>query len=269
MITIVTDTSVGYSRAELSSRNVKMVSLNYSISGINFSENCRGENGNFFKAMQGKLVKTSQPSPYDFTQIFKQIAETGSEVLCITISSALSGTYSSALLAAREFGDKVKVIDSQSTNGGLHLLVDEAVNMVVGGMPMQKIITCLEELKKKINTVFSVETLEPLRKGGRLVVNQAPSTTLNSRPILKCDGGITFISNVRGTKARISALVSVVPFDARRIFVMKSGDDTVTAPLEAALSAKFPSVKIHLRVVGPVLTAHLGGGAMGIAYISK
>ena len=91
MITIVTDTSVGYSRAELESRGVKLVSLAYLISGIPHSEQPRGENGNYAEKMRGKLLKTSQPTPIAFSRVFEELTENDGEVLCITLSSALSG----------------------------------------------------------------------------------------------------------------------------------------------------------------------------------
>ena len=128
MITIVTDTSVGYSRAEAESRNIRLVSLAY---------------------------KTSQPAPFAFSRIFEELTQNGGEVLCITLSSALSGTYSSAVKAAEPFGKSVRVINSGTVNGGLHLLVDEAVNMLVGGLTLEEICNNLEGIKSKIGTVFT------------------------------------------------------------------------------------------------------------------
>lgn len=268
MITIVTDTSVGYSRAEIESRGIRLVSLAYLISGIPHSEQPRGENGDFMEMMRGKHLKTSQPAPFAFSKIFEELTQNDGEVLTITLSGALSGTYSSAVRAAEPYGNRVRVIDSGTVNGGLHLLVDEAVNMLVGGMTLDDICTNLQEIKKKIGTIFTVESLEPLKKGGRLVVNKAANTTLNSRPILTLFDNIQLITNVRGIKPRVDALVSAVPDTARRIFLMKSeGADTTR--VEAALSARFPHIKIHLRTVGPVLTVHVGEGAMGVAYISR
>lgn len=268
MITIVTDTSVGYSRAELESRGVRLVSLAYLISGIPYSEQPRGENGDYAQKMRGKLLKTSQPAPFAFSRVFEELTENGGEVLCVTLSHALSGTYSSAVKAAEPFGGSVRVINSGTVCGGLHLLVDEAVNMTVGGMTLDEICRNLESLKHKIGTVFTVDSLEPLRKGGRLILNKSANTTLNMRPILTCVDNIQLIENVRGIKPRIDALLSAVPDSARRIFVMKS-EGADTARLESALSARFPHVKIHLRDIGPVVSVHVGEGAMGVAYISR
>lgn len=268
MITIVTDTSVGYSRAETESRGVRLVSLAYLISGIPYSEQPRGENGDYAEKMKGKLLKTSQPTPGAFSRVFEELTEHDGEVLCITLSGALSGTFASAEKAAEEFAGRVRVVNSGTVSCGLHLLVDEAVNMIVCGMGLDEICRNIEEIKNKISTVFTVESLEPLRKGGRLVLNKAANTTLNMRPILSCVDNIKLITSVKGTKPRVDALVNSVPDNVRRIFVMSSaGADTTR--IEAALSARFPHVKIHLRDIGPVVTVHVGEGAMGIAYISR
>lgn len=267
MITVVTDTSVGYSRAEAESRGVRLVSLAYYISGISYSEQPRGENGEYAEKMQeGKLMKTSQPSPYAFTKLFEELTRDGGEVLCVTLSGALSGTYSSACTAAASFGKSVRVIDSGTVSGGMHLLIDEAVNMIVGGFTLDDICKRLSGLKNKIGIVFSVESLEPLKRGGRLVSGGAASTTLNTRPILTQVDGIQFVSNVRGTKARVQALNSYLPDNTRRIFIMYSAGADY-AELQASLESRFPHVKVHLRDVGPVISVHVGMGAMGIAYI--
>lgn len=268
MITIVTDTSVGYSRAEAESRGVRLVSLAYLISGIEYSEQPRGENGDFASKMRDKLLKTSQPAPLAFTKLFEELTQNDGEVLCVTLSGALSGTYASAAHAAEPFGEAVRVIDSGTVECGLHLLIDEAVNMVVGGLSLDEIAANLLELKKKIGIIFSVESLEPLKKGGRLVSAGGASTTLNTRPILTLDENIQFISNVRGAKFRNETLVAAVPDNARRIFVMKT-EGVDSAPVEAALAERFPHTKIHLRTIGPVVTVHVGEGAMGIAHISR
>ena len=148
------------------------------------------------------------------------------------------------------------------------LLVDEAVNMVVGGLPLDKIVTNLEILREKIGTVFTVENIDNLIRGGRLTAMQKPNTTLNTRPLFSLGGGIRFITNVRGGAARCKALAQAVPDNARRIFVMRTGTDVDISPLIAELREKHPGKKIHLREVGPVLSIHLGFGAFGVAYIA-
>lgn len=267
MIAIVTDSSAGYSVKELEDRNITLINLSYVVEGKSYDEYANGENGNFMESVTKSDCKTSQPSIGRFAELFQSLCSKGYSVLAILLSSNLSGTYFSAALAAKQAEGDVRVFDSATTAAGLRLIVDEAVNMVVGNMSLNSIVEHLEEIKNKVNTVFTVECLEPLRKGGRLAVKQGTNTNLNLRPILGCKSSIRFIQNVRGAKARNEELIKAVPLDARRIFVMKVGKDTFVEDLIDGLKQKFPKHKIHCRTVGPVLSVHLGAGTYGVAFI--
>lgn len=266
MVTIVTDSSAGYSRQELDRIGVKLIGLHYYIDGAPFEEKCRGENGTYLSRMRGRDLKTSQPSMGAFLDLLTRLTGEGSEVLVITLSAALSGTYALACAAAKQVDGVVRVVDSGSINAGEHLLVDEAVNMAVCDMPIDDMVKNLEALRERIGVVFSVETLEPLNKGGRYTGKQA-NTTLNTRPVFGVKSKVRFMANTRGVTARVNQLVSAVPDTARRLFVMKVGESTDVTPLVERLAKRFPSIKIHLRIVGPVVSIHVGAGAFGVAYI--
>lgn len=268
MITIVTDSSAGYSTSELNKIGVKVVPLTYICDGKVYEEKNRGENGDYGFIVESGRAKTSQPPLSLFVDTFSALVKEGSDVLCILLSGGLSGTYASACSAARQVGGNVRVVDSLTTNGGLHLLVDEAVNMVVGGLSLDEIVKNLEIIRLKIGTVFTVDGLDSLIRGGRLTASQKPNTTLNTRPLFTLGGGIRFITNVRGAAARCKAIAAAVPDNARRIFVMRTGEDVDVSPLIRLLREKHPFTKIHLRNIGPVLTVHVGLGAFGAAYIS-
>lgn len=269
MIAIVTDSSAGYSTNELVKIGVKVVPLSYICDGKIYEEKNRGENGDFNVVARCGRAKTSQPPLSYFAETFSALIKDGFEVLCILLSGGLSGTYASACSAAKQVGGAVRVVDSLTTNGGLHLLVDEAVNMVVGGLQLDEIVQHLKTLRTKIGTVFTVDEMDSLTRGGRLTASQKPNTTLNTRPLFSLGGGIRFINNVRGNAARCKAIADAVPDNARRIFVMRAGEDVDVAPLIEQLRAKHPGTKIHLRNLGPVLTIHVGFGAFGAAYIAN
>ncbi len=267
MIAIVTDSSAGYSTAELAKIGVHAVPLSYICDGKIYEEKNRGENGDFKKIVECGRAKTSQPALSVFVDTFSALVKKGYDVLCILMSGGLSGTYASACLAASQVGGNIRVVDSLTTNGGQHLLVDEAVNMVVGGLELSRIVHNLDVLRSRIGTVFTVDGIDNLVRGGRLIASQKPNTTLNTRPLFNLGGGIRFINNVRGVAARCKALAEAVPAKARRIFVMRSGNDVDVTPLIDLLREKHTGTKIHLREVGPVLSIHLGFGAFGVTYI--
>lgn len=270
MTVIVTDSSAGYTAKEAAELGIRTVPLSYMVDGNMREEKPRGENGNFIAEFRKAAeLKTSQPPQNAFTELFKEITGRGDEVLCIVLSSGLSGTYSSAVSAAKQVEGSVCVMDSGTSGSALHMLVDEAVNMVVGGMPVKEITENLKVLRDRIGTVFSVETMEPLRQGGRYTASGAANTALNTRPLFGLRSKIKFIKNERGLQARVDGLLEKLPESVRRIFVMKAGEDTDISMLVQACREKYPSVRVHQRTVGPVLTVHVGEGAFGVAYLSR
>lgn len=270
MVVLVTDSSVGYNKKEIAGRKcVQVVPLIYSVDGVAKKEKLRGENGNFVASLEGKKCRTTQPSVEEFEKVFKKIVAEGNEVLCVTISPALSGTFSSATIAAKRVDAKVKVVNSSSTACGMHLLIDEAVNMIIGGLSLDEIASNLDVIKEKINTVFTVEKLKPLVDGGRFLNHNGASTSLNNRPVLCCSERIDLICNTRGVKEKVEKLIAQVPDKVRRIFIMKTGEDTDISKHEDKLKKRFPNINIHVRTLGPVHTIHLGLGAVGISYITN
>lgn len=270
MIAIVTDSTVGYSTEEVATRGiVTVVPVNYQIGRTLYEEYASDRNGSFLPLMARQSpCKTAQPSLGNFLRVFSGLVERGYEVICIVLSSALSGTYSSACFAADQVGGSIHVVDSSTIGPGLHLLVDEAVNMAKGGFSAEVILRNLEGLKKKIGIVFTVESLDRIVYGGRLNDPKA-KTTLNLRPIFELKGKIRFLGNARGARERIEQMSACIPQSARRIIVSRCGADTDVAELTRALKACHPTVYIHQRVMGPVLSIHTGVGAFGVAYVVK
>ena len=269
MIAIVTDSSVGYSSAEIAARGIVCtVPVNYQIGSETFEEAASDRNPPFMERMAGKVCKTAQPALDNFIRTFRNLTEKGCDVVCIVLSAALSGTYSSACFAARQVGGNIRVVDSETIGAGMHLLVDEAVNMVKGGLAFADVVRHLEELKKKIAVVFSVETLDRLLAGGRLASGKA-NASLNLRPVFVLKGRILFKLNARGQRERLEKMCALLPANTRRMFVCRCGAETPVAEFTAMLQARFPAVNIHQRVVGPVLSIHVGPGAFGVAYVTN
>lgn len=270
MIAIVTDSSVGYSTAEIASRGiVSVVPLNYQLGKNLYEEYASDRNGNFMPLLASESpCKTAQPALSNFIRTFSTLVERGCDVICIVLSSALSGTYSSACFAADQVGGNIRVVDSETIGAGMHLLVDEAVNMVKCGLSFEEIVRHLDGIKKRIGIAFTVESLDRLIAGGRLN-NPKAKTTLNLRPVFVLRGKIVFKGNARGSRERTEELLALVPANARRLIVCRCGEGTDVSEITRLLHDKYPSVNIHQRVVGPVLSIHVGDGAFGVAYVAK
>jgi len=227
--------------------------------------------------------KTAQPSPQDYIDAYTPVLEAGKDIISLTISSKLSGTYNSATLAANmlqeEFPNrKVIVIDSLSCAIGQGLLLKEMIKMRDAGFSMTKTARYAEEIKKSIKIYFSLDTLEYLKKGGRV----GPTTALvggilGLRPILHIvDGAVEQLESVRGKdkvlKLLEEGIVEALEGEMQNVnlsigHILREGDAIqFQTNLEKALKFKSESPVVE---VGATIGTHAGPGALAIAYCKK
>ena len=223
-----------------------------------------------------ELPTTSQPTPAAFEDAFREAVEAGDEVVCITIASKLSGTYQSATIAAEEFPGKVFVVDSRTAAIGAGVLAEYALTLAESGMSGREILEELIVARKKIRLYFMVDTLEYLKKGGRL--NSAVAVVgglLNIKPILQVnqDGEIEMLSTARGMKKAFSALTE--------LFAKNGGPDLAKPALmgftgtNAENLAKYREENLDIwpentaqTIIGAAIGVHVGPGAVAAAYFS-
>ena len=271
MIAIVADSSVYMTKKEAQMLGVSIVPLTFTANGHIYNEtymDCNGDFQNliFWNSMQ---CQTAGSSIASFMSTFNDLLSDGLEVLCLTISSRLSGTYSSAMIAAKEVNqDKIKVIDSRSTAGGLYLLVKEARAMAIAGMNIQEIAAQLEKKREKIAIAFSVDDMAPLRNSGRLgIVRQSVGTILNIKPLLSCvDGAVVADGIARGRYDQIQKLVGKIPQNAAAIIVHYIKNSEFVDAMMKEVRRLHPNAKIEKRPLGPVLSIHLGLSTVGVVW---
>ena len=158
------------------------------------------------------LPKTSQVTPYDFEQEIQKALDNGEKVIVITLSSGLSGTYQSACIAASNFDKDVAVIDSFMATVSEQILVKYALELVEQGMEYDKIVETLENDKKKIKLVGPLDTLEYLKKGGRISAAAAVfGSALSIKPIITVvEGKVEVIAKARGRRNAIETTLKIV-----------------------------------------------------------
>ena len=218
MITLVTDSTAYLTKEEADRLKLRVVPMHYTIAGNSYTEGFADENQNFVDkiAANPDLCATAQASVADFVGMFQAIVHQGGEVLCVVISSRLSGAYSSACIAAKAVdAEKVRVVDSRTTAGGLALLLKKAAKLIRQGYPLEDIVAQVKKQREKTGIAFSVEDMESLRKSGRLsIVRQSVGAILNIRPILcleKDGGALVCAGTARGRNAQMQALADRVP----------------------------------------------------------
>ena len=275
MITIMVDSAAGISRQEAEELGAHYVPMTYTVDRQQFVEHYIGENGQFEPYIEREDVerRTSQATAAAFVSAFEQQVAKGRQVLCITISSRLSGTYANAVMAAKEVNaDEIRVLDSRNCAGGIYFLIQRAQKLIDQGLNLAEIAEKLASERKLINNVFTVNDMTNLRKSGRLgVVRLSVSTILNLRPILCLQNGSVFSRGVaRGSHEQLRMLVESVPENVKFV-VIHSRENNPQLPLLQEMLRKRLGDGLELRIVslGPVLAIHLGLTYLGVCWIDE
>lgn len=272
MISVITDGTAALPYREAAAMKVRVLPVLYALGSRVYHESYLDAGGQDKRMdfSQGEWM-TTHTSVDDFRGAFRHLTREGGQVLCVLVSSRLSGTYSAAVNAAQQVApERIAVVDSLTTAGGLALLVKEASAMNAAGMPLWDIRAALDQRRRDVGVVFSVNDMTALRRSGRLgVVRQSVSNMLNLRPILALEDGIVKSQGVaRGTQQTIRTLTAAIPDNAGAIILHHQGADNPPEPLLHAVRARFPGIEVIDRPVGPSLNIHLGPGFIGAAWIS-
>lgn len=168
----------------------------------------------FFERLVGKkeIPRTSQVTPYEFGREFQKAVDAGEGVLCITMSSGVSGTWQSACSAAADYGDRVIVIDSRQFCISLYVLVEYACRLRAEGKSLQETAAAIEKAKQRVHVISIFATLEYLRIGGRISAAVAMAGNLLSiKPIITItDGVVDVIGKARGMKKANAMVVEFI-----------------------------------------------------------
>lgn len=234
----------------------------------------------YAKLIESSVVPTtSQASPETFERLFEKIVSEGDEVIAITLSSKLSGTFQSACIAAEEFSGKVRVIDGGSVAIGTAILAEYALSLVKKGLSSEEICRKLEEKREDVVIVALIDTLEYLQKGGRLSKTAAfAGTILGIKPVISLEKGeICILGKARGSKQGNNFLVKEIEKSGGVDFSMPillgyTGHDRYLLDKYIGDSSALWEGNIgELRdtLIGSVIGTHVGPGAVAAAFFKK
>jgi fatty acid kinase fatty acid binding subunit len=219
-----------------------------------------------------ELPSTSQPSVGDFLACFEPLAAAGRDVVSVHIASGLSGTYESACEAARVVADKglpgrVEVMDGQTGAGGLGCLVLAAARAAEQGLALDGVVEAARDTRRGLEMWFCLDTLEYLRRGGRIGAAQAlVGTALKIKPILTFGTEITPVGRVRTRRRARQQMVDYLhqlhDRGATGWIVQHAQSPDDADALVAEGTAIFGAGPLFCTQVGPVLGAHLGSGML-------
>lgn len=225
------------------------------------------------------LPTTSQATPASFERVFSQTVDAGDDAVVITLASKLSGTYQSAVIAAEEYEGRIHVVDSTTVAIGGGILTELALRLVDQGLSAAEIAKTLERERENIRLVALVDTLEYLKRGGRISKTVALAGSLLSiKPVLAIeDGEIKMLGKARGSKQGNNLLVQEiekaggVDFFKPLMLGYTGISDALLRKYIQDSDALWKDYRDELPVstIGSVVGTHAGPGAIAVAFFKK
>lgn len=225
------------------------------------------------------MPSTSQATPYQFTEVFREAVDAGDTVVALTISSRLSGTWQSAMMAAEDFSGKVFVVDSRSVAIGSGILAEYALELVDQGLEAKEIADRLTVERENVHLLAMVNTLEYLKRGGRVSKSVAfAGELLSIKPVIAIrDGEVSIIGKARGSRAANNLLVKEIENAGGVDFfkpVMLGYTGMSDAMLQKYIRDSAALWEGHLEelrttIVGSVIGTHAGPGAVAVAFFCR
>ncbi len=275
MIKIMVDSASYIEKDYALKHDITIVPLKVLYKGTEFEEGSPGEFDEFFEDFTKTKIfpKTSQPSVERFTEEFNKAIDNGNEVLLFTISSALSGTYNSACLARENCKNKdmVTVYDSDGNCQTYAGYAMDAVEMRDQGKNVKEILEHIEKIKHNSQVSFAPDSLEYLKKGGRIgKVTATLGTILQLKPILTFkEGTLVCEKKCLGMQKAIGDLISLIPNRIKRLFVLHIANtkffEMLKKKVDEFLAKTKEKIEVIVSEVGPVVASHVGP-AVGLSW---
>ena len=280
--TIVCDSAANLPSRQLARYGIVSVPLRYTLDGVTHDCPPPDQYGasSFFQALRdGASTQTSLVSAGRFIEYFDVLMASGRDVLCLTVSSGVSGTYQAACLAAMEMRSRypnreIFIIDSKAAGLGEGLLALYAAQLKEQGYSLSATMNRVERKLQTLEQIFTVEDLEFLRRSGRInSLTTKIGTLLQLRPLLHgVDGKIAALGKARGRKAAIQALADQYGQKARfggAVAISHADCAADAAALEQAIRALDPEVRILTVPWEPVTGSHCGPGALAVFFFGN
>ncbi|MBL8091516.1 MAG: DegV family protein [Anaerolineales bacterium] len=274
MLRIVTDGAADILPEWAKEYGIDMIPVNILFGEKSYLQGVELDNEGFYKLVEEskRIPKTSQPSPHQFVEFYRKIAQKGDTILSIHITAKLSGTYASAVAAAEELKGEFNIIPIDSAVGslGIGLLCREARKMERAGKSVDDIVKYVENTKSKIRVILTLDTLEYAKMSGRVKALQAAlASVLNVKPIaILSDGVLNMAERVRTRKASLERVLAIgkEEFGDKPVYLgvvhardLKSGQ----ALLEDA-KKHFNAKETMISELAISIAANLGPGTVGL-----
>lgn len=278
-VRVITDAAADFDPAVAKRRRISVVPLTVQFGAASFLAGKNLSNEVFFQLLrEGKEnPTTSQPTPAAFLRYFEEARAAGDQVVAILLSGALSGTLQSAEIAKglSEY-DPIYIVDSRTASAGMQILVNYACKLRDSGLPAAAIAGEVEKMRDKVRIFAVMDTLEYLRRGGRLSGFQAGlgAVTRLKPTIAVRDGAVSIVGKSFGMAAAVKHLMKMLeehPIDddypSYFLYSDDKGREELLLP-KLKEQGKLPA-RLHYCGIGPAIGTHTGPGALGMAYMER
>lgn len=279
-IKILVDSASDIDAGEAKELGIEMIPMEVTFGEEEFFDGVNLTHKEFFEKLieTDTFPKTSQINEYRFNEKFEEMTKDGSEVLCITMSSKLSGTYNSAKAASKNFNGNVMVIDSNNVCIGERILAFYALQLLKQNLTLSEVVQKIEAKKNNIQLVALLNTLKYLQKGGRIsMVKAFAGELVNLKPVISIiDGEVKLTGKAMGSKKGNNLLMQTIAqhtidFDMPFVAGYSGLSDVLLQKyLEDSKSVwENYAENIPVYMIGSTIGTHAGPGAIAVSYFSK
>lgn len=274
MLRIVTDGAADILPEWGSEYGIDVIPVNILFGEKSYLQGVELDNEGFYKLVEEnkRIPKTSQPSPHQFVEFYRKIAQKGDTILSIHITAKLSGTYASAVSAAEELKGEFNIIPIDSACGslGIGLMCREARKMERAGKSVDEIVKAVEAIKSRVRVILTLDTLEYAKMSGRVGTMQAAlASVLNVKPIaILRDGVLNMAEKVRTRKASLERVIEIAKEeygdDPVYLAVVHARDEKSGQALLEDATRRFNVQEAMLADLSISIAANLGPGTVGL-----
>ena len=282
---IITDSNCDLTAEYLKENNIPVIPFYFNLKGQDYADDFGKSISykEFYDELRnGEMPTTAQITPFIFEEYFRKYISEGYSIVYIGFSSALSGSYNNSVLAKSKILEEepnadITVIDTKSATIGQGLLVFYACEMLKQGKSKEDIVNWIEDNKLKVNIYFTVDSLDHLKRGGRLSATSAAfGTLLDIKPILIVDneGKLVPIKKVRGRKKAIRELLGelenkIINPEEQTIYITHGDCIEDAIYLRDLLMREIKVKNVVINYLGPIIGTHTGPGLICIAFVGK
>jgi DegV family protein with EDD domain len=279
-VKIVTDSSANLPLAERQKHDITVVPLQAIFGKHVYRDEIDLSNAQFYDMLAKSKIHptTSQPSSGDFAEVYRPLLDAGKEIVSLHLHSKLSGTYASACAAKMELETQLKkaapltIVDTPWVSMALGLLCVAAAQAAEAGQSREEIVAIVNALIPRMNLIFVLDTLEYLRRGGRIGGARALlGSMLNVKPILQIEHGqVEPLEQPRSRKKALKRLLEILDERADHkpvhISVLHACAADEAAEMERQVRSRHECKEFFMTEIGPVIGVHAGPHAIGLAF---